>query len=168
MLGKSQVAALSIVLGIGLGLISTSAAQDKDGKDKGKPGSKVQRLVPSDKLESILQDMKIKYVKTAGKNEGVHYYDYERNNIKVRLHNYQGRDLWLDVHFTEKMSLEEINQWNIRAKFSRAVQVKNADKQSTSLESQIDCEGGVTDGMIRQFILRFDGEVKTFVQFLTK
>jgi hypothetical protein len=164
MLGKTQI----VVLTLALALISTSAAQDKDGKDKDKPQSKVQRLVTSAKLESILQDMKIKYSKTAGKNEGVHYYDYERNNFKVRLHNYQGRDLWLDVHFTEKMSLTEVNEWNVRAKFSRAVQVKNADKQSTSLESQIDCEGGITDGMIRQFILRFDGEIKSFVQFLTK
>ena len=158
---------LAGVLTMSVAVISTSFAQEKDESKKAEK-SPVQRIVTSAKLESILQDMKIKYSKTAGKNEGVHYYDYERNNFKVRLHNYQGRDLWLDVHFTEKMSLEEVNQWNVRAKFSRAVQVKNADKQSTSLESQIDCEGGITDGMIRQFILRFDGEIKSFVQFLTK
>ncbi|MCI0684837.1 MAG: YbjN domain-containing protein [Gemmataceae bacterium] len=166
MLGKSLVGVLS------LALAAAGAAQDKGPQDKGndkdKSPPKVQRSVTSAKLESILQDMKIKYAKTAGKNEGVHYYDFERNNFKVRLHNYQGRDLWVDVHFTDKVSLDEINQWNVRAKFSRAVLIKNADKQSTSLEAQIDCEGGVTDGMIRQFILRFDGEIKAFVQFLTK
>lgn len=166
MFGKSLLGVLTMS---GLLLISAAVAQEKDKAEKAeKPQSKVQRVVTSAKLESILQDMKIKYSKTAGKNEGIHYYDYERHNFKVRLHNYQGRDLWLDVHFTEKMSLEEINQWNVRAKFSRAVMVKNADKQSTSLESQIDCEGGITDGMIRQFILRFDSEIKGFVQFLTK
>lgn len=163
MLGKFLLG----VLAMGVLLISTAVAQDK-GQPEKIDKLKVQRSVPSAKLESILEDMKIKYSKTAGKNEGIHYYDFERNNFKVRLHNYQGRDLWIDVQFTEKMSLEEVNQWNVRAKFSRAVLVKNGDKQSTSLESQIDCEGGVTDGMIRQFILRFDGEIKTFVQFLTK
>ena len=137
-------------------------AQDKD-KDK------VQRTVSSARLEGILQDMKIKFDKKSdAKNDGVHFYDFERNSFKIRLHNYNGRDLWLDVHFTDKISLEEINQWNIRAKFSRAVLLKTGAKQSTSLEAQIDCEGGTTDGMIRQFILRFDGEIKSFVQFLTK
>ena len=155
------------VLTMGVAVVSTTFAQEKDESKKAEK-SPVQRIVTSAKLEGILQDMKIKYSKTAGKNEGIHYYDYERNNFKVRLHNYQGRDLWLDVHFTEKMTLKEINDWNVQAKFSRAVMVKNAGKQSTSLESQIDCEGGITDGMIRQFILRFDGEIKTFVQFLTK
>lgn len=163
MLGKFLLG----VLAMGVLLISTAFAQEQGQPDK-IDKLKVQRSVPSAKLESILEDMKIKYSKTAGKNEGIHYYDFERNNFKVRLHNYQGRDLWIDVQFTEKMSLAEVNQWNVRAKFSRAVLVKNGDKQSTSLESQIDCEGGVTDGMIRQFILRFDGEIKTFVQFLTK
>ena len=134
----------------------------------GRAQDKVQRTVASDKLESILKDMKINYEKTAGKKDGVYFYDFERNKFKVRLHNYNGRDLWLDVHFTDKIALEEINQWNVRAKFSRAVQLKDGDKLSTSLETQIDCEGGITDGMIRQFILRFEGEVKGFVQFLTK
>ena len=170
MLGRTHHGATLGALVASLALLSSGVAQEEKDppKEKGKPPSKVQRIVASAKLESILDGMKIKYAKTAGKNEGVHYYDYERNNFKVRLHNYQGRDLWLDVHFTEKMSLAEVNEWNIRAKFSRAVQIKNADKQSTSLESQIDCEGGITDGMIRQFILRFDGEIKEFVQFLTK
>ena len=143
-----------------LSMQCAAPAQEKD---------KVQRGVTSAKLESILQDMKIKVDKKSDpKKEGVHFYDFERHKFKVRLHNYNGRDLWLDVHFTDKITLEEINQWNIRAKFSRAVLLKDDDKKSTSLESQIDCDGGVTDGMIRQFILRFDGEVKSFVQFLTK
>jgi len=130
---------------------------------------KVQRSVSSAKLERILADMKIKYEKKSNaKSEGVHFYDFERGNFKVRLHNYNGRDLWLDVQFTDKITPEEVNQWNVRAKFSRAVLIKDGAKQSTSLETQIDCEGGITDGMIRQFIVRFDGEVKSFVQFLTK
>ena len=154
-----SVTALSL-LALLLAINSAAPAQEKD---------KVLRTVTSAKLESILQDMKIKYEKKSDpKSEGVHFYDFERNKFKVRLHNYNGRDLWLDVHFTDKIALAEINEWNVRAKFSRAVLIKDRDKQSTSLESQIDCEGGVTDGMIRQFILRFDAETKTFVEYITK
>ncbi len=159
MLARKSLTALGL-LTLFLSMDSAAPAQEKD---------KVQRGVTSAKLESILQDMKIKYDKKSdAKNEGVHFYDFERNKFKVRLHNYNGRDLWLDIHFTDKIALEEINQWNVRAKFSRAVLLKDRDKQSTSLESQIDCEGGVTDGMIRQFILRFDAETKSFVEFITK
>jgi hypothetical protein len=151
---KSIVATLLLFV---VCLIATPA-QEKD---------KVLRSVSPAKLESVLQDMKIKYEKTAGKPDGVFAYDFDRSGSKVRLQNYQGRDLSLDVQFTD-IPLKEINEWNVRAKFSRAVLLKNGDKQSTSLESQIDCQGGVTEGMLRQFIVRFDGEVKAFVQFVTK
>ena len=152
----------AVVLGLlmlGWFTAAPAPAQNKD---------KVQRSVSSAKLESILADMKIKYDKTAGKEDGIHCYDFERNTFRIRLHNYQGRDLWIDVRFNDQTTLKEINEWNIRAKFSRAVLLKEGDKQSTSLEAQIDCLGGITDGMIRQFIVRFDGELKSFVQFLTK
>ena len=147
-----------------VGVLALCGAASAPGQTKGK----VQRSVSAAKLESILEEMKIKYDKTAGKAPGVHFYDFERNSFKVRLHNYAGRDLWIDVHFTDKVTPKEVNDWNVRAKFSRAVLLKDDKKQSTSLEAQIDCEGGITDGMIRQFILRFDGEIKSFEQFLTK
>jgi hypothetical protein len=155
----SRFAVVVSLLMLGWSTAAPAPAQNKD---------KVQRSVSSAKLESILQDMKIKYDKTAGKEDGIHFYDFERNTFRIRLHNYQGRDLWIDVRFNDQTNLKDINEWNIRAKFSRAVLLKEGDKQSTSLEAQIDCLGGITDGMIRQFIVRFDGELKSFVQFLTK
>jgi hypothetical protein len=144
--------------------IQDKKVQDNKAQDK----SKVYRGVSADKLEGLLKQLNIDFEKAQGKAKGAWSYDFERNNFKVRLHNYDGRDLWLDVVFTDQIPLKEVNAWNVRAKFSRAVQLKTGDKTTTSLESQLDCEGGVTDGMIRQFILRFDNEVKTFVQFLTK
>ena len=128
---------------------------------------RVFKQLTAEETEAFLQSLKIDFKKTPAKKEGIVYYDFERGGHKMRLYWYNGKDLMLDIVFP-RMPLDQINVWNVRAKFSRAVQVKNADKQSTSLESQIDCEGGITDGMIRQFILRFDGEIKTFVQFLTK
>lgn len=151
-------------------LCGVAAQADPPGVTAGGDDKKdqVYRGVAAAKLESLLKQMNIEYDKTDGKAPGVHYYDFERSKFKVRLHNYNGRDLWLDVVFTDPIALKEINGWNVRAKFSRAVQLKGGTRPATALEAQLDCEGGVTDGMIRQFILRFDGEIKNFVQYLTK
>jgi hypothetical protein len=129
--------------------------------------AKVYRGVSAEKLEAVLKQMNIAFDKTQAKLKGVWLYDFTRNNFKVRLQNYE-RDLWIDVVFTDKIGLKEVNDWNVRAKFSRAVQLKDGERPTTSLEAQLDCDGGCTDGMIRQFITRFDGEIKSFVQFLTK
>src|SRR4051794_25189351 len=124
--------------------------------------------VTTEKLEAILKKLDIDFKKVKGKEEGIHFYDFERNKYKVRLHNYQGKDLWIDAHFSDKADLAEVNQWNVRAKFSRAVLLKGEDPPGLSLESQLDCVGGTSDAIIRQFILRFDGEIAQFVKFLSK
>ena len=46
--------------------------------------------------------------------------------------------------------------------------VKEGAGASISLEAQIDCTIGITDGMIRQFVQRFAGEVQAFAKFLKK
>jgi hypothetical protein len=146
----------------GLGLLAFAlTAGAGPGQDK------VWRDVPSEKLEAILKKLNITYTKSAGKMAGVHFYDFKRGDFNIRLHNYRGRDLWIDAVFTDKIALEEVNQWNVRAKFSRAVLLQDGDRYRVSLEAQLDCTGGVTEGMVRQFIVRFDGEVMSFVKFLT-
>src|SRR5262245_18099401 len=154
---------------------STGPAQDRSKKEgahedkKAAPADdkQVYRNVAPEKLEAILKSLKSDYKKVKGKSEGIWFYDFERNDYKIRLHNYQGNDLWIDAHFNDKLALEEVNNWNIRAKFSRAVQLTSG-KQTVSLEAQIDCVGGVTEGIIRQFIQRFDGELTQFSQCLSK
>ena len=122
------------VLAVALVALGGSAsAQDKDKKDN---KATVYRNVSTQKLEGILEDLKIDFNKTEGKSKGIWFYDFERNNFKVRLHSYQGRDLWVDVVFTDKISLKEINAWNVRAKFSRAVQVKTDDRVTTPSNSR--------------------------------
>ncbi len=172
--------ALSTPVVFCLVFLATSFAQDAQKKDVPKPDTpvetkkatpsdskKVYRLVAPEKLEAILKDMKITYDKTKGKEDGIAFYDYEKAGQKIRLHNYQGKDLWIDAQSTDKMTLDDVNKWNVRAKFSRAVKLKG-DKESVSLEAQLDCIGGVTDGIIRQFIERFDGELAQFSKFITK
>lgn len=157
-----------VVLGVAFGAMQASAgSQESKEKDKTPDQPKAYRLVTPEKLEAVLDNLKIDFKKVKGKVEGVDFYDFEKNNFKIRLHNYQGKDLWIDAMFTDKASLEDINRWNVRAKFSRAVLLKG-DKESLSLESQLDCLGGVTDAIIRQFITRFDGELKDFTKFLSK
>lgn len=148
---------------IGAWLVTGLASQ------RGMAQDKVSTQVSNERIEAIFSNLKVEVKKVPGKKEGVTFFDYERNNFKIRLHSYEGKDLWIDALFNDKSSLEEVNQWNVRAKFSRAVLLKNKDgKETISLESQIDCRGGITDGMIQQFINRFDGEIKDFVKFLSK
>jgi hypothetical protein len=127
----------------------------------------VYRNVPSDFLEKVLGDMNITYRKSAGKKEGTYFYDFERNNFKVRIGNHGGKDLWIDAAFP-RAPLEQINQWNVRAKFSRAVLAREGERETALVEAQLDCVPGVTAALIRQFINRFDKEVRDFDQFLAR
>jgi hypothetical protein len=126
----------------------------------------VYKNVSSAKLEQILNDLGISYKKTNGNREGIHFYDYTRNGYKIRLHNYEGKDLWIDALWSDPLTLEDCNRWNVRAKFSRAVLLDNSGKKTVSLENQFDCLGGTTDAFVRQFVVRFDGEVRDFAQFI--
>jgi len=151
------LAVLVALIGVGVSGVAASAAQDA--------GDQVYRNVPSDRLEGILRGMNIVFTKVPGKMEGVNFYDFDRGGFKIRLHNYNGKDLWIDALFNDRTTLEKINGWNRRAKFSRAVLISSGGKETISLESQMDCLGGVTDNIIRQFINRFDGEIRDFVKY---
>lgn len=122
-----HVFAAIVLLTTWFGVASWGVCQDDD--------NKVYRNVTADKLESILKDLKITFQKIKGKDEGILFYDFERNNFKIRLHNYHGKDLWIDAHFTDKLKLDEINRWNIQAKFSRAVLLTGTDRSTVSVEA---------------------------------
>lgn len=128
--------------------------------------NKVTRSVTNDAIEKILQSLEVKFQKgeRKDKDNNVMYFDFTRGNSQVRLLNY-GTDLWLESTFDKKLKLEDVNRWNAEAKFSRLVLVEEKDKTVLSLESQLDCLGGVTDAMIKQYINRFDEEAKKFAKF---
>ena len=140
-------------------ILSPSLCQSQEGKKE-----KVYRGLPTKELENTLKELKISFKKAPGNKEGTYFYDFEHDKFKIRLTNY-GNDLWIDAVFP-KVSLKEINRWNQDAKFSRAVLFKDGDNESTSLENQLDCRGGVTLGMVRQFIRRFDNEIQAFAKFI--
>ena len=163
---RARLCALAPLL-LGFVLLAPATGGEK-GDKKAEKESKVYRKVTSDKLEKIFKDLGVEFKKSQGAKDDVHFYDFMKQKYAVRLHNYGGQDLWIESIFADAVTLEKVNEWNVRAKFSRAVQVKAGGKANVSLESQLDCLGGVTDAIVRQFLTRFDNELAEFSKFLTK
>lgn len=128
---------------------------------------KVTKTVSNESIEKILTSLDIKFQKGERKDKDftTTYYDFTRSEQSCRLYNY-GNDLWLECTMDKKMKLEEVNRWNADAKFSRLVLIETKEKTTLSLESQLDCLGGVTDAMVKQYINRFDEEAKKFAKFV--
>ncbi|MCI0684836.1 MAG: YbjN domain-containing protein [Gemmataceae bacterium] len=124
---------------------------------------KVFKQLTAAETEAILQALKIDFKKTPAKKEGIVYYDFQRGGHKMRLYWYNGKDLMLDAVFPG-MSLDRVNQWNVRAKFSRACLHRDAKGEFTALESNLDLAGGATEGAVRHFFKVFDDEVKLFAK----
>jgi hypothetical protein len=140
-------------------LLSPIAARSQEDKEK------VYRSVSAALAEDILRDLDIRYKKNTAKDAAIVSYDFERKTYKIRLMNFGGKDLMLDALFPAT-SIERMNQWNVQAKFSRGVLYPGGGKPYSAIETNLDCVGGVTAGAIKQFIRRFDDEVKSFDKFL--
>jgi Putative bacterial sensory transduction regulator len=129
--------------------------------------SKIARTVSNDTIEKILKSLELKYQKDERKDKvsNAMFFDFVRSEQACRLYNYR-TDLWLECQVEKKMSMEDVNRWNADAKFSRLVLIEDKGKTILSLESQLDCEGGVTEAMITRYINRFDDEAKKFAKFV--
>ena len=129
--------------------------------------TKITRNVSNEALETILKSLEVKYskIEPKDKDSATMHFEFMRGDQTCRLKNY-GSDLWLECLVEKKMKVEDINRWNADAKFSRLVLIEEKEKTILSLESQLDCLGGVTDAMIKQYIVRFDEEAKKFAKFV--
>ena len=127
---------------------------------------KITRKVSNEAIEKILQGLELKYAKTEPKDKdsATMYFDFLRGGQPCRLKNY-GTDLWIECTYDRAMKAEDVNRWNADAKFSRLVVIEQKEKTTLSLESQLDCLGGVTEAVITQYINRFDEEAKRFSKF---
>ena len=143
------------VVAVGLSNAGAPSARAQD--------DKVFKQLTAEETEALLQSLKIQFKKTPAKKEGIFYYDFQRGGQNMRLYWYNGRDLMLDVVFP-KLPLDQVNLWNVRAKFSRACLHKDEKGEFTALEANIDLQGGVTEGAVRQFFKVFDDEVKLFAK----
>lgn len=133
------------------------------------PQAKITRTATNEMVEKVLLGLEIKYQKAERKDKDavVSYYDFKRGEQSYRLYNYVN-DLWIESIFEKQIKIEEVNLWNSQAKFTRLVQIDMKDKTSLSLESQLDCLGGVTEAGVRQFVNRFDREANDFSKFIGK
>jgi hypothetical protein len=120
------------------------------------------------RLERILKDMKIEFTKKETKTPGHIVFELKKNDQKVRLHSFEGKDLMMAAAF-KPATLAAINKYNGDRKFVRAVLYRPANGDTyTTLESSLDCQGGVTDGIIRYFIGVFADEMRVFEEYLKK
>jgi hypothetical protein len=131
--------------------------------------NKIYRQVSNEAVEKVLQELELKYQKDERKDKAatVMFFDFTRGDLSYRLYNY-GNDLWIESIFDRKMKAEDINHWNAEAKFTRLVLIETKEKTNLSLEAQLDCAGGVTDAVIKQYVNRFDEEAKKFAKALAK
>lgn len=129
--------------------------------------NRVMPKVTAEALEGVLKSLELMYKKETEKDK-VDAYTFQRGDTKIRLVNYGGEDLWIEAVFDKKITLPQANQWNTEAKYTRCVLLENDGKFTASFEMQLDCSRGVTDGMMRQFLIRFGGELKEFQKFIGK
>ena len=61
--------------------------------------------------------------------------------------------------------LEEVNAYNLKKKFIRVVNYKSKETEYTALEINLDCEAGVTEQMVRHWIIAFAIDVGTFSDY---
>ncbi len=128
----------------------------------GRAQDEVVRALPPERIEKFLQGEKLEYKKSAIPKEDVYYFTFQRGKFEVRLTSFGGKDLMLDCMF-KPLALDKINHWNINTKFSRASVQNDAKGESYSvLEYNLDLVGGITLDALRQYLTRFDEELKNY------
>jgi hypothetical protein len=118
------------------------------------------------KIENILKTLGLNYQKKTN-SAGIVLFDFEVNQFKLRMYNFGGKDLMMDVHF-RKIPLEGVNGYNLKKKFIRVVNYKSKETEYTALETNFDCEAGVSEGMIRHWIMSFGEDVGNFSDYAKK
>ena len=126
---------------------------------------KVLKSLTSEQTEAFLKKMEIDYKKADSKAAGTHLYDFKRKTFSMRFYHFDGKDVMLDAVFPA-MPLDRVNDWNIKAKFSRATLQRDTRGPFVTLESNLDLLGGVTEGTLKQFVLSFEDEVRLFAKFV--
>jgi hypothetical protein len=122
--------------------------------------------VTNEKLENILKTQGINYQRKMNA-AGVVMFDFELSGQKLRMYNFGGKDLMIDAHF-KKISYEDVNKYNLNRKFVRVVNYKGKDVEYTAVENNLDCEAGVTEGMIRNWITSFGEDARHFAEYSKK
>lgn len=118
---------------------------------------KLVRQLDNERLENILNELGLEHRKF--RDNG---YVVTVKDVKHVLVNH-GRNLQFWVGFTAQPKQSVINEWNKRRRFSRAY----LDEEGNAvIESDLDIEGGVTAGAVREFIKTFLVSVENYAGFV--
>lgn len=111
----------------------------------------------ADSVGRILQALNLEYKEiTPGT------YSFNLGGYKTLLIN-KGSNLQFYVSFKKKTTLPRINEWNAGKRYSRAYLDKQGDPV---LESDLDLQGGVSYGALREFIDKWLKLVKLFTEHI--
>lgn len=128
---------------------------------------RIYRALTTDQLEEMLSAEKLTFKKTENAaNRGTWFYDFKRGAFNLRLTYFDGKDLMIDNFFARAVPLDRVNDWNKKAKFSRASLHRDKDGEFLMLEFNLDLLGGITRGTVKQFITHFEQECGNFDRFI--
>src|SRR5260370_37410900 len=128
---------------------------------------RIYRSLTTDQLEEMLKAEKLQFKKTENSaSRGAYFYDFKRGAFNLRLTYFDGNDLMIDNFFAKAVPLDRVNDWNRKAKFSRASLHKDKDGEFLMLEFNLDLLGGITRGAVKRFIAQFEQECGTFDRFI--
>lgn len=132
------------------------------------PDDTILTAVTAEKIESILKSQGIQHKKTSN-SKGVPIFDFELNGQKLRLYNFDGKDLMMDAQY-RRIELEHVNRYNLNKKFIRVVNYRDParNREYTAVETNLDCEAGVTESMIRHWIVSFSEDAQDFAEYARK
>jgi hypothetical protein len=115
----------------------------------------------------MLKSEKLEFKKTENAaSRGTWFYDFKRGTFNLRLTYFDGKDLMIDNFFARGVPLDKVNDWNKKAKFSRASLHRDKEGEYLMLEFNLDVVGGITRGNVKQFIARFEQECGNFDRFI--
>src|SRR5215475_10939248 len=80
---------------------------------------KVFKELTPEAAEKLLKEQKIEFAKSSSKKGDEHYYDFTRNNFKIRLTLVSPKELMLDCVF-RGMPIDKVNQYNTITRVARA------------------------------------------------
>src|SRR5437868_2896183 len=102
---------------------------------------RVFRELKLEATEKLLQELKIEFNKTVSPKGEETYFEYKRDNYRIRLTQYSAQELKLDCVF-RGVPLDKVNLWNMAARFSKATHHKDGNAEITMLEYALDISGG--------------------------
>src|SRR5579872_3279156 len=114
--------------------------------------------VSNAQMRSILQAMGFEF--TEKQTDQSYIFVFQLSGFKTTLLN-QGKDMQLYSGFTDKTTLNKINQWNQSYRYCRAYV---NDQGGGSIEDDLSFAGGVTKETIEEFIKQYRGTLTSFVK----